>query len=239
MPSEPYPPIDPAPEEPRFPAPGPTVNLDASGLDGGLGDMADLLEDGDVSSLTGAEDVSISLEADEEGDTAGQRRDPEGDFRDVLGQTEKQLEDLITREAQLMDQHKRLAADFNNFRNRAQRDIQLAVEQAERKLLLEILPVLDSFERSLEAKYPDMEAFHGGVELIRKQFLDALRRSGVEPLALALGDPFDALTSEALTTMTNPDLPEGSVAAVYEKGFKLRDQLLRPARVVVNRLPQG
>ena len=224
-------PSDPTPEEPR-PAPGVTVNLDASGLSGDLGDVADLLEDGDVSSLTGAEDVSISLETEEE---AARREDPQGDFRDVLGQTEKQLEDLIAREAQLMDQHKRLAADFNNFRNRAQRDIQLAVEQAERKLLLEILPVLDSFERSLEASYPDVEAFRGGVELIRKQFLDALRRSGVEPLAIALGDPFDALTSEALTTMANPDLPEGSVAAVYEKGFKLRDQLLRPARVVVNR----
>ena len=225
-------PSDPAPEESSLPAPGSTVNLDAAGLDGGLSDVADLLEDGDVSSLTGAADVSISLEADDE---AARREDPQGDFRDVLGQTEKQLEELIARESQLMDQHKRLAADFNNFRNRAQRDIQLAVEQAERRLLLEILPVLDSFERSLEASYPDLEAFRGGVELIRKQFLDALRRGGVEPLAIGLGDPFDALTSEALTTMANPDLPEGSVAAVYEKGFKLRDQLLRPARVVVNR----
>ncbi len=224
------------PDDPRLPAPGPTVNLDASSLDGGLGDIADLMEDGDVTSLTGAEDVSISLEGDEEPLSQAQRNDPQGDYRDVLGQAEKQMEELIQREVQLMDQHKRLAADFNNFRNRAQRDIQLSVEQAERRLLNEILPVLDSLERSLEATYPDLDAFRSGVELIRKQFLDALRRTGVEPLTLPLGDPFDALTSEALTTMTNPNLPDGSVAAVYEKGFKLRDQLLRPARVVVNRL---
>ncbi|MBI3131271.1 MAG: nucleotide exchange factor GrpE [Acidobacteria bacterium] len=225
------------PDEPRLPAPGPTVNLDASSLEGGLGDMADLLEDGDVSSLTGAADVSISLEADEEPPTQARQSDPQADFRDVLGQTEKQLEELIQREVSLMDQHKRLAADFNNFRNRSQRDIQLSVEQAERKLLNEILPVLDSFERALEASYPDLDTFRNGVELIRKQFHDALRRNGVEQVQLNLGDPFDALTSEALTTMTNPALPDGSVAAVYEKGFKLRDVLLRPARVVVNRIP--
>ncbi len=225
------------PDDPRLPVPGPTVNLDASTLDGGLGDMADLLEDGDVTSLTGAADVSISLEGDDEPVARVQPADPQEDFRNVLGQTEKQLEELIQREVQLMDQHKRLAADFNNFRNRAQRDIQLSVEQAERKLLNEVLPVLDSFERALEASYPDLDAFRNGVELIRKQFHDALRRNGVEPVQLNLGDPFDALTSEALTTMTNPALPDGSVAAVYEKGFKLRDVLLRPARVVVNRLP--
>jgi molecular chaperone GrpE len=225
---------DPASDDPRLPAPGPTVNLDA-GLDGGLEDMADLLEDGDMVSLSGAQDVSISLE-EVEPVPGGPRNDPQGDFREVLGQTEKQLEELIQRESQLMDQHKRLAADFNNFRNRTQRDIQLSVEQAERKLLTEILPVLDSFERALDASYPDLDAFRAGVELIRKQFLDALRRNGVEPVALSLGDPFDALTSEALTTMTNPALPDGSVAAVYERGFKLRDVLLRPARVVVNRL---
>ena len=225
------------PDDPRRPSSGPTVNLDASALEGGLDDMADLLEDGDVTSLTGAEDVSISLEEEEPVAAQVPRPDPQGDFRDVLGQTEKQLEELIQREVQLMDQHKRLAADFNNFRNRTQRDIQLSVEQAERKLLNEILPVLDSFERALDASYPDLDAFRNGVELIRKQFHDALRRNGVEQVQLALGDPFDALTSEALTTMTNPALPDGSVAAVYEKGFKLRDVLLRPARVVVNRLP--
>ncbi|HJV91050.1 MAG TPA: nucleotide exchange factor GrpE [Holophagaceae bacterium] len=224
------------PDDPRLPAPGPTVNLDAASLEGGLDEMADLLEDGDVTSLSGAEDVSISLEEEEPVVPSPSRQDPQNDFRDVLGQTEKQLEELIQREVQLMDQHKRLAADFNNFRNRTQRDIQLSVEQAERKLLNEILPVLDSFERALEASYPDLDAFRNGVELIRKQFHDALRRNGVEQVQLNLGDPFDALTSEALTTMTNPALPDGSVAAVYEKGFKLRDVLLRPARVVVNRL---
>ncbi len=150
-------------------------------------------------------------------------------------ETQGQLEELMKREADLMDQHRRLAADFNNFRNRTQRDIQMAVDQAEKRIYHDLLPVLDNFERGLEANYPDLETFHAGVELIRKQFMDALRRLGVEPINLAVGDPFDALHAEALTTMEDPALPDGAVAAVYEKGFNLRGHLLRPARVVVNR----
>lgn len=150
-------------------------------------------------------------------------------------EVQRQLDDLVKRESELTDQLRRLAADFNNFRNRSQRDIQMAVDQAEKRVYNELLPALDNFERSLEANYTDLDAFHAGVDLIRKQFMDALRRLGVETIALQVGDPFDALHAEALTTMENPALADGTVAAVYEKGFNLRGQLLRPARVVVNR----
>jgi molecular chaperone GrpE len=157
------------------------------------------------------------------------------DLETALVEAEQQMEELLRREAELMDHQRRLAADFNNFRNRAQRDIALAVEQAERKIFLEMLPVLDNFDRSLGATYPDVDGFRSGVELIRKQFLEALRRLSVEQLPLRVGDPFDALHAEALTTYADPNLPDGSVAAIYEQGFNLKGQLLRAARVVVNR----
>ena len=159
------------------------------------------------------------------------------DLESALTEAERQMEDLLRREAELMDQQRRLAADFNNFRNRTQRDISLSVEQAERKILLEFLPVLDNFDRGMSASYQDVESFRAGVELIRKQFLEGLRRLNVEALPLQVGDPFDALHAEALTTFTDPSLPDGAVAAIYERGFNLRGQLLRPARVVVNSLP--
>jgi molecular chaperone GrpE len=158
------------------------------------------------------------------------------DLESALTEAELQMEDLLRRESELMDQHRRLAADFNNFRNRAQRDISLAVEQTERKILLEILPVLDNFDRGLGASYQDVDSFRSGVELIRKQFLEALRRLNVEQLPLQVGDPFDALHAEALATFTDPSLPDGAVASIYEQGFNLKGQLLRAARVVVNRL---
>ena len=158
------------------------------------------------------------------------------DLESALVEAEHQMEDLLRREVELLDQQRRLAADFNNFRNRARRDIALAVEQAERKILLEMLAVLDNFDRGLSATYQDVESFRGGVDLIRKQFLEALRRVNVEQLPLQVGDPFDALNAEALTTFTDPNLPDGAVAAIYERGFNLKGQLLRAARVVVNRL---
>ena len=84
------------------------------------------------------------------------------DLESALHEAERQMEDLLRREAELMDHQRRLAADFNNFRNRAQRDIALAVDQSERKILLEMLPMLDNFERSLGASYQDVDSFRAG-----------------------------------------------------------------------------
>ena len=83
------------------------------------------------------------------------------------------------------------------------------------------------------------QTFRSGVVLIRKQFQDALRRCGAEAAAMEVGDPFSAHTAEALTTMSREDLPDGAVAAIYERAYLLRDQLLRPAKVVVNHRPEG
>ncbi len=161
------------------------------------------------------------------------------DYERQLARLQNQMGELEKREADVLDHYKRLKAEYLNYRDRAARDTQVALNQGDRKVLLEILPVLDNFERSLGASYPDMEAFRIGVELIHKQFVDALRRIGAEPVTLEVGDPFDALHSEALTTLSNPTLPDGSIAAIYERGYMLRDQLLRPARVVVNHNPDA
>jgi molecular chaperone GrpE len=215
------------PEEP-FPAePG---ALDAAAADGGDVDGEVMDMDAEAMDLQALADAAAAAEetrikAAKAAQSAGQ----------ASAEAQRQMDELLQRESELTDQLRRLAADFNNFRNRAQRDIQMSVDQAEKRIYSELLPALDNFERSLEANYTDLDAFRAGVDLIRKQFMDALRRLGVEPIALKVGDPFDALHAEALTTMENPALSDGAVAAVYEKGFNLRGQLLRPARVVVNR----
>jgi molecular chaperone GrpE len=161
------------------------------------------------------------------------------DYERQLARLQTHVGELEHREADVLDHYKRLKAEYLNYRDRSARDTQVALNQADRKVLLEILPVLDNFERGLGASYPDMEAFRIGVELIHKQFVDALRRIGAEPVTLKVGDPFDALHSEALTTIANQTLPDGSIAAIYEQGYMLRDQLLRPARVVVNHNPDA
>ncbi len=163
--------------------------------------------------------------------------DPLEDLQRAFDHAQERMKSMEEAQAEMVEQHRRLATDFTHFRNRASRDTQMAVDMAERKLLQEILQVLDNFERSLAASYPSIEALRGGVELIHKQFLDTLRRLGVTAVDLKVGDPFDASHAEALTTISSADLPDHSVANVFERGFLLRDQLLRPARVVVNHLP--
>ena len=158
-------------------------------------------------------------------------------WRRTLTEARDRIQELEKREAEHLDKHHRLLADFSNYRNRTNRDIQMAVDLSERKLLLEILPVLDNFERCIGSSYQTVEDFRNGVALIQKQFMDALRRLGVEPVVVNVGDPFDALHAEALSTTSDANLADGAVAAVYERGFLLREQLLRAARVVVNHAP--
>lgn len=172
---------------------------------------------------------------------------PAGDVSErIIQELEREMEEATARlqemekhEAEQSDRHHRLLADFANYRNRTGRDIQMAVDLAERKLLMEMLPIMDNFERCLGASYNTVEDCREGVALIHKQYLDALRRIGVEEIALNVGDAFDAQTAEALTTAADPELPDGAIASIFERGFMLRDQLLRAARVVVNRHPEA
>jgi molecular chaperone GrpE len=165
--------------------------------------------------------------------------DPFEDLQRAFDHAQERIQSMEGAQAEIVEQHRRLSSDFANFRNRASRDTQMAVEQAERRLLLEILAVLDNFERGLAASYPSVDALRGGIELIHKQFLDTFRRLGVSAVDLKVGDPFDASHAEALTTISSPDLPDHSIATIFERGFMLRNLLLRPARVVVNHLPSA
>jgi molecular chaperone GrpE len=126
-------------------------------------------------------------------------------------------------------------ADFQNFRNRTARDIQLGIELAEKQILVDMLQVLDSINRCMNSSYRDIEDLRTGVELIKKQFYDTLRRQKVSEIEIQVGDTFDAHFAEALTALDTTDFPEGSVVDVCEKGFRRGEQLLRPARVVVAR----
>jgi molecular chaperone GrpE len=198
---------------------GPTLDLDADELD----QVKDL--------QAFADEVAESTPEPAQGDAVAEER--EADLRKAL----KRIAELEKQDAEHKDKHHRLLADFANHRNRVARETLLAVTLAEKKLLLELLPVVDNFERCLASNVSSVEDFHSGVELIYRQFQEALRKAGVEGLEVEVGDPFDAMNAEALTTTTEPGLPDGAVAAVFERGYRLRDQLLRPARVIVNHSP--
>jgi molecular chaperone GrpE len=167
-------------------------------------------------------------------DTAAGSIAGEGDNGELepLRQKVKELEESLRSED---DKYKRLLADFQNFRNRASKDIQMGIEQSEKRIMLEVLQVFDSFNRCMGSPYSSIEALRAGVELIRKQFYDTLRRLGVSEIEINLGDIFDAHIAEALTTIDTANFPEGSIVDVCEKGFNFGGRLLRPAKVVVAR----
>ncbi|HCG37351.1 MAG TPA: nucleotide exchange factor GrpE [Acidobacteria bacterium] len=146
-----------------------------------------------------------------------------------------EIEALRASEKELREQYLRLAADFKNYQNRVTKDIQLSIELSEKKILLEALQSLDSLDRCLATNYQEVPALQQDINLIHKQLTDSLKRLGLEPLKIQVGDLFDASHAEALTIVHQPDLADNSIFTVFEKGYTLRGQLLRPARVVVNR----
>ena len=133
---------------------------------------------------------------------------------------------------------RRTAAEFDNYRKRTQREAAEAETRARAFVLSQFLPVLDNLSRALNAaEHHEEGKVLDGVRLTHAQFADLLRKEGVEELD-PQGEPFDPELHEAMLTQPSPQ-PEGTVTAVFEKGYRLGDRLLRPARVVVSAGPTG
>jgi len=133
----------------------------------------------------------------------------------------------------LQDRLLRTAAEFDNYRKRIDRERRDLAEFAAADVLTELLPIIDNFERALQAPAsPDAEAFRKGVELIHRQMLDLLRKRGVKPIE-ALGADFDPNFHEAVMHEASSDHREGEVMQELQRGYTLGDRLLRPAMVKV------
>ena len=128
----------------------------------------------------------------------------------------------------------RLAADFENYKRQSARRAGEDSERAARRVFEDLLPVLDNFERALEAARGtgDAESLRVGIEFIAQQLRDALRGHGVEPIQ-AQGQKFDPLLHDALEEVANSDQPEGTIINEAQRGYSFKGQVLRPSRVRV------
>ena len=127
---------------------------------------------------------------------------------------------------------KRLAADFDNYRKRAARDRENLVARAHERLVKELLPVLDDLERALEAAAEHEEAkLEEGVRLVHRELRNALAKEGLAEIET--DDKFDPHVHEALLSQPS-DEDEGAIVEVIQKGYRLGDRVLRPARVVIS-----
>ena len=142
-----------------------------------------------------------------------------------------ELEALRNENEELIDTLQRLQADFANYRKRAQRDQEALVTRAGERIVKELLPILDDLERALEAAEQHEEAkLEEGVKLVHRQLAQLLEKEGLA--AVETDGKFDPHVHEALLTQPS-ESEEGSVVEVLQKGYRLGDRVLRPARVVV------
>jgi len=126
---------------------------------------------------------------------------------------------------------KRVAAEFENYRKRVARDQESLVARAHERLVKELLPVLDDLERALAAAEEHEEAkLEEGVRLVHRELAAALQREGLAEIDT--DGQFDPHVHEALLSQPS-DAEEGSVIEVVQKGYTLGDRVVRPARVVV------
>jgi molecular chaperone GrpE len=155
-----------------------------------------------------------------------------------LASAEARVAELEAQALGARDSALRSAADLDNARKRAQRDLAEGVRFANERLLKDFLPVADNLERALShgASTKDWASLEQGLLMTQKQFEDMLARHGVRPLK-ALGQPFDPNLHEAMGTTETTDVAPNTVVSEVLRGWMLHERLVRPALVSVARAP--
>ena len=148
---------------------------------------------------------------------------------------EAELQKLKTERDSLLDRLARAQAEFENARRRAAKEQQDFRDFASVDVIKSLLPIVDNFERALQSKSEPAD-FRSGIELIYKQFQDALTKLGVQPI-ISKGKPFDPHVHEAIEMVETPDAADHEVLEEWQRGYKYKDRLLRPAMVKVARNP--
>ncbi|HXD57392.1 MAG TPA: nucleotide exchange factor GrpE [Thermoleophilaceae bacterium] len=146
------------------------------------------------------------------------------------------VSDIESERDKYLELAQRTQADFENYRKRAAKEAAAAGGRAKAGLVRELLPVLDNLERALQLAGnggTDGDAFVEGVRLVHADLVGVLQRSGVESFDPS-GEPFDPTLHEALSTRPQDGAHPGTVVEVVEKGYRLNETILRPARVVVS-----
>jgi molecular chaperone GrpE len=170
------------------------------------------------------------------------QEDTQGDMQEATSSSrvpsqpvrEGELDKLKIERDALLDRLARLQAEFENARKRSAREQQEFREYALADAVKELLPTLDSFERALQTKAGDKTDFRGGVELIYKQLQDALVKLGLRPIP-AKGEPFDPHLHQAIEVVDTREAEDHHVLEELQRGYKLKDRLLRPSMVKVAR----
>jgi len=161
---------------------------------------------------------------------------------DASAQIEKDFDALLADAQRERDEYldlaKRTKADFENFRKRMTAEVQAASARGKAEVIREVVPVLDDLERAIQAAGLDPEGdsedgLSHGVLLVFRSLRETLTRNGIEAVN-PKGEKFDPMQHEALSMQPAEGVESGTVVEVMQKGYRLGEQLIRPARVVVS-----
>jgi molecular chaperone GrpE len=185
---------------------------------------ADIDSEHDQAPIQEAENQRVSVEEEVEPDRLAEH----------IASLQAELEHLRKDVEESQNHYLRVLADFDNFRKRQREETARQVNLAREELILKILPILDNFQRALEAA----EAQHSydslveGVSLTLRQLRETLEKEGVQPIE-AVGEQFNPELHEAMMRVETDEYPENTVIEEFEKGYTLNGKVLRPARVRV------
>jgi molecular chaperone GrpE len=157
---------------------------------------------------------------------AGGADQVEQDLDALLADTQRERDEYL-------DLAKRTKADFENFRKRVASEAQAAQIRGKAEVAREVIEAVDNLERALEAGGEDGDGLAAGVRMVLDGLRETLQRNGVEVVDPG-GEKFDPRWHEALSTQAADGVESGHVVEVMQKGYRLNDQLIRPARVVVS-----
>jgi molecular chaperone GrpE len=173
-------------------------------------------------------------DGDEEIPRAKVSEDANKSGQQSASEMEAELEKVRAERAAFLDRAARLQAEFDNFRKRNAKEQQDYREYALADAVKTLLPILDSLDRALKTNAASLEEYRSGIELIDKQFHDALAKIGVQPV-VAEGEVFDPTLHQAIQMVDTNDAEDNHVIDELQRGYKLKDRLLRPAMVRVAR----
>jgi molecular chaperone GrpE len=161
--------------------------------------------------------------------------DPSSGDPPAAGETSlaEELQKLKAEKEELLQTMIRRQADFENFRKRTERDRQEEGRRGVERMVVDLIPVLDGFDRALQAHDdPAYEEYRKGITLIRKQLWDAIAKHGVQRIE-ASGKMFDPHQHQAIERLESEEFPDGFIVAVFQDGYTFHGRVLRPAIVRV------
>ena len=170
--------------------------------------------------------VDEELPAEETTAEAGAEEQTEAAAEQPKNEAEAALEKEL---AETKDRYLRLMAEYENYRRRTQREKEAVYPEAVAATVKELLPVLDNFERALEAACTD-ENYRKGVEMIYNSLQETLKKMGLTAFGEA-GESFDPKVHNAVMHIENPELGKNVVAQVFQKGYRIEERILRHAMV--------